>query len=377
MLVAGLVSVIDVVLFSDIVAEAATGAARSPAAPTVAYALAGSVLLAIRRHAPVMVFIALCVHAVVLSLFTSYGPLLPVCVALATLVARHDLRVAATALLVASVPVVGWVSFEVRTSLRSMRTTEIALLTVSHYGILFVAAGVGRWQHVVRAQRAAATREAVAIERLTLARELHDIVAHAVTVMLLQAAGARRVMAVDPKRTEDALASIEDAGVRAVGELRRLLAVLRAGDASADGAAGSAPLHEIDDIDTLIDGFRRTGLRVTFDTRGSTRRVDSSVGLTAYRVVQEALTNAGRHGGDDARATVVLDWRPEALVVNVCSEGAGSRTRRTKLSTGYGLVGLTERVALVDGELRFERSPGDGFEVTASLPLADAAPVRS
>jgi signal transduction histidine kinase len=258
-----------------------------------------------------------------------------------------------------------------------MDATAIAIVTVAHYGILFVAAGVGRWQHVVRAQRAAAAREAAATERLTLARELHDIVAHAVTVMLLQAAGARRVMAVDPRRADEALASIEDVGVGAVGELRRLLAVLRAGETSADGAAASTPLHEIDDIDTLIDGFRRAGLSVTVDTRGSARRVDSSVGLTAYRVVQEALTNASRHAGAGARAAVVLDWRQDALVVNVHSEGVGSRTRRTRLSTGYGVVGLTERVALVDGELRFERSPGDGFEVTASLPLADAAPVRS
>jgi signal transduction histidine kinase len=241
---------------------------------------------------------------------------------------------------------------------------------------LVVSAGIGRTRHKhlrdLELAREEEGRRAVAVERVRLARELHDIVSHAVTVMVLQAAGANQVMATDPGRARAALASVEEVGTQAMGELRRLLSVLRAGDA-ASPQDDPALRRGIADLEALVETVRAAGLQVRVEVVGEPGRVDPSVDVAAYRVVQEALTNASKHLSSGARADVRLEWGDGTLVVNVRDDGKPARTSRSELSTGHGLLGLRERVTMVGGTLQAAAEAAGGFRVTATLPVADAA----
>ncbi|MBF9127701.1 hypothetical protein I0C86_01625 [Plantactinospora sp. S1510] len=228
---------------------------------------------------------------------------------------------------------------------------------------------------------------AVAAERARISRELHDVVAHSVTVMLLQAGGARRILPTDPGRAATALGHIEEAGRQAVDELRRMLAVLVPddtvpADAEAPGPPGpagpadnQAGLPGPDEIDDLVTRMRDTGLRIALTRDGTPRPVAPSVGLAAYRTVQEALTNAARYAGAHARVDVRIRWGDE-LSVEVCDDGPAGAVPAAgdpRLSTGHGLLGLRERVAVVGGELSTGPVPAGGFRVAARLPLSTAA----
>jgi signal transduction histidine kinase len=241
---------------------------------------------------------------------------------------------------------------------------------------LLVSAGIGRTRHKhlrdLELAREEEGRRAVAVERVRLARELHDIVSHAVTVMVLQAAGANQVMATDPGRARAALASVEEVGTQAMGELRRLLSVLRAGDA-ASPQDDPALRRGIADLEALVETVRAAGLQVNVEVVGEPGRVDPSVDVAAYRVVQEALTNASKHLSSGARADVRLEWGIGTLVVNVRDDGKPARTSRSELSTGHGLLGLKERVTMLGGTLQAAAESAGGFLVTATLPVVDPA----
>jgi signal transduction histidine kinase len=211
---------------------------------------------------------------------------------------------------------------------------------------------------------------AVNEERARIARELHDVVAHSVSVMVVQAGAARRVMGRDPDRAADALSSIESSGRQALDELRRLLAMLRH---YGDQRPALAPQPTIEDLETLIAQIEEAGLPVTLIVEGQPRHLPSGVDLSVFRIVQEALTNTLKHAGP-ARATIRVRYEPDHLLLTVTDDGRGlaeqlKSDNGDRVSRGHGLVGMRERVALFDGDLRAGPKPGGGYEVTARLSL--------
>ncbi|MEU4563648.1 histidine kinase [Actinoplanes sp. NPDC023936] len=223
------------------------------------------------------------------------------------------------------------------------------------------------------AEREAGTVAALRAERLRIARELHDIVAHAVSVMVLQSAGARAVLVSDPPRAEAALDVVQDVGRQSMNELRRLLGLLR----SVDGDVSvNDPQHGLADIDGLLASAEATGLTVSQQVWGTPETLDPSVGLAAYRLVQEAITNTIKHADPRATIRVGLRWEKEHLTVTVQNETPGNTKRipdAQPLSTGHGLLGLRERVQTVGGTLHAGPT-GSGFMVQAVLPTAQQQP---
>ena len=208
-------------------------------------------------------------------------------------------------------------------------------------------------------------REAAVAERNHIARELHDVIAHSVSVMVLQATAGGRVARRAPAEAVDAFDVIQQTGRRALSDLRRVVGVLRADD---DRGAALEPQPGLDQLETLVDEIRRAGLSVDVSIRGGRRDLPPGVELSAYRVVQESLTNVLKHA-DAARAAVVLTFTPAALEVDVSDDGRGPDEAA---ATGHGLRGMRERVGLLGGEVRAGRDE-NGFRVVARLPL-DPAP---
>ena len=211
---------------------------------------------------------------------------------------------------------------------------------------------------------------AVAAERTRIARELHDVVAHSVSVMVVQAGAARRMLQredPDPARAIEALDAVETTGRESLNELRRLLGVLRKDD---DRSFGRAPQPSIAFVDSLVEQSREAGLDVSLVIEGEPAPLTAGVDLTAYRIVQEALTNALKHAGPAAHADVHVCYADGMLEILVVDDGRG---RDADLpSGGHGLVGMRERVNLFGGQLVVGNRPGGGFQVRASLPLEAA-----
>jgi signal transduction histidine kinase len=203
-------------------------------------------------------------------------------------------------------------------------------------------------------------RNAVAAERAHLARELHDVVTHSVSVVVIQAQGAQRVLTGHPE-VAGALETIEAAGRTALTEMRRLLGLLR----DTDEQPARTPQPGLADLSRLTEQVRDAGLPVTLMITGTSSDLDSGLQLSAYRIVQEALTNALKYAGP-AQATVVIDVRPDAVQITVNDDGAGTEGAD---GTGRGLLGMRERVAVYGGS--FDAGPrpdGPGFHVHAHLP---------
>ena len=219
-----------------------------------------------------------------------------------------------------------------------------------------------------RAERAERDREqlaaaAVAEERARIARELHDVVAHQMAVMTLQAEGARRLLGDDEPRVAEALDTIKTTGHDALDEMRSMVGLLRSGDAA--GPVDLAPQPGLADLDRLIEQMRDSGLEIEFERRGLDRSIPGGLDLHAYRIVQESLTNTLKHGGIGVAVTVLIEDTGEALEIEVTDNGGGT----TQSSNGgHGLVGMRERVSLLDGELT-TGTVGDGFRVHATLPV--------
>ena len=207
------------------------------------------------------------------------------------------------------------------------------------------------------------TQIALADERARIARELHDVVAHSVGVIVVQAQGARRIIHRDPARADDALATIEDTARSALGEMRRSLGVLR----SEGEQAARAPQPGVGDIEGLLANARSSGLSVDFTVEGTARPLPQGVDLSAYRIVQEALTNTIKHAGR-VRSRVTLRYGDDELVVEVKDDGPGPAADARE-AAGHGLVGMRERVAALAGELHAGAGADGGFLVRACLPL--------
>jgi signal transduction histidine kinase len=206
-------------------------------------------------------------------------------------------------------------------------------------------------------------RLAVELERTRIARELHDVIAHSVSVMVVQAAAERKVLRQEQSQTRDVLEMIEHTGRQALVELRRMLGVLR----KADDPLLLTPQPGLADLTSLLDQVREAGLRVAFHVEGSRVPVPAGVGLSAYRIVQEALTNTLKHGGN-ARTEVTLRYFGDHLELVVVDDGRRSADG-VRSNGGHGLVGMRERVAMMGGSLQAGPRETGGFLVTATLPL--------
>ncbi|MEV7804802.1 sensor histidine kinase [Microbispora sp. NPDC088329] len=214
--------------------------------------------------------------------------------------------------------------------------------------------------------READTRAARAEERSRIARELHDVVAHHVSVMTVQAAAARRMLDTKPDVARDALTAIEEMGRTAMAEMRSIVGVLRT-----DGPAERGPQPGMHDLPALVDQMREAGLRTQLWIEGERRGLPPGVDLAAYRLVQEALTNSLRHAGPTARAWVTVRHEPNELSIRVEDDGRGTAEESVRVEgKGHGLVGIRERVALYGGVLRIGPRTGGGFEVRAHFPLS-------
>jgi signal transduction histidine kinase len=214
------------------------------------------------------------------------------------------------------------------------------------------------------ARREAEKRSAVAEERARIARELHDVVAHSVTVMTVQTGAVRRLLHEDQAREREALETVESTGRQALVEMRRLLGVLRETDPGSAGGLGPQP--GLAALDELVEQVRQSGLPVELSVAGEHPQLPPGVDVTAYRVVQEALTNALKHGGRDAQARVEVRFDPEAVELEVANDG---RLAGPGDGLGHGLVGMRERVGIFGGTLEAAPQDGGGFLVRARLPL--------
>lgn len=221
--------------------------------------------------------------------------------------------------------------------------------------------------HELTASREALAQRAVQDERVRIAQELHDVVAHHVSVMGIQAGAARRAIGRDPVRAGEALSGVEQASRDAVNELQRLLGFLRSDD-DVENAPGPQP--KLGELDVLVDAVREVGLEVTVAIRGAQRPLPDSVELSAYRIIQEALTNTLRHAEGATRAEVCLDYERDRLHLSVRDDGTSSRDP-AGAGDGRGLLGMRERTALHAGELTTTTRPGGGFEVDGWLPIRE------
>ena len=211
-------------------------------------------------------------------------------------------------------------------------------------------------------------RRAVTEERLRLARELHDVVAHAMSVIAVQSGVGAHVANTQPKEAAKALAAIEATSRAALTELRRLLGVLRQ-DSEPQGDL--TPVPGLADLDTLLAEVSKAGLGVRLRVEGTPSPLPAGVDLSAYRIVQEALTNVVKHAGP-ARAQVVVGYGDREVTVEVTDDGRGigALAGDGRAGVGHGLIGMRERVTAFDGDLEAGPRPGGGFRVAARLPLA-------
>ncbi|MFE6056387.1 sensor histidine kinase [Kitasatospora sp. NPDC056446] len=213
-------------------------------------------------------------------------------------------------------------------------------------------------------------RRAVELERARIARELHDVVTHNVSMMTIQAGAARKILDTSPDRAREAMAAVESGGRAAMTELRHVMGLLTIESGAGDDPAadaGLSPQPGLDRLDALVEGVRRAGLPVGLAVRGEHRAVPPGVGLAAYRVVQEALTNTVKHAGG-AEAAVTVEYAPGQLRVEVTDTG-GRPTGAAATGDGRGLLGLRERLAVYGGTLETGSRPHGGYRVTALIPL--------
>jgi signal transduction histidine kinase len=332
--------------------------------------------LAVRRWWPVPVLVAIAVAAVAVTRELP-GPAVPI---LAVAVASFEVggratdrtRSALTALAVASLIGFGLLA----------RDADVVPALVLPYAIVVPAWLLGdtlrarRLQAEARAEAAERERldteariaAAAAEERRRMARDLHDVVAHGVSVMVIQAGAARQVLEASPDRATDSLLTIEATGREVMSELRRMLGAL-----NDDGEATAlAPQPGIDQVGPLIERVRQAGLPAELHVEGTPRAVPASLDATAYRIVQEALTNALRYALQ-ARTMVHIAYEPDQLRLEVLDDGPGAAAGAGQ-GSGRGLAGMRQRAELIGGRLEAGRRVGGGYAVRAWLPLEpDAA----
>ncbi|MFE7711375.1 sensor histidine kinase [Streptomyces sp. NPDC057486] len=253
---------------------------------------------------------------------------------------------------------------------------------------------IGNSVHQARAHtaelHARAAAQAVTAERLRIAREMHDTVAHSIGIIALQAGAAARVVETQPARAREAMITVEHVGRETLAGLRRMLGALRQADQEQGPAPGhqepndydqgrsQAPLRPavgLADLERLAATTTAAGVHVEVWWQGKRRSLPADIDLAAFRIVQEAVTNVVRHAAAD-HCQVKVEYREDELVVEVVDRGKGGDTNTENADTGFGLVGMRERVALLDGRFTAGPRPGGGFQVTARLPMPTAAEIE-
>jgi signal transduction histidine kinase len=231
----------------------------------------------------------------------------------------------------------------------------------------------GRWAALeerarfVEKEREDRVRRAVMNERLRIARDLHDVVAHSMSVIAVQSGVGHHVIDSQPEEARRALAAIETTSRAALTEMRRLLGVLRQEE---DTEAPLAPAPGLADLPLLVGEFKQAGLDVSLTVTGEPTEAAVPIDLTAYRIVQEGLTNALKHGGPQARVTIA--YSPSEVYVEVIDDGRDEHLRAAipTNAIGHGLIGMRERVSVFEGDLAAGPKPGGGFRIAAHLPLS-------
>jgi signal transduction histidine kinase len=352
---------------------------RAPVALVVATAIAVFGLLYFRSRWPRITFVVAWSYCVLWgALLQPYQPFAALLIGLHH-VARHlPLRQALWFLLLALVPPT--INTLDAAILRGADATEVVLVGLLWCVIFGTAWSAGRWgQRAAQASRwreeklAAEAALAVQNERLTLARELHDTVSHSVAAMVFQAAGARRVAEVDKSAAARALEVIEACGVQAMRELRDLLGML---SSAADSAtAAQPPAHlSLQSVDSLLDLTRLTGVTVKLHRSGKPGSLSALADHTAYRLVQESLTNAIKHSGPGVQVDVNICWHADHVEIAVVSSSASRAVKRTANSGGYGLAGMRYRVSTVGGKLESGWQSESTFVVKAQIPVDEPGP---
>jgi signal transduction histidine kinase len=379
---------------------------RTPPPPVeeVLWCLAVSLPLAFRRRVPLVVLVV--VSAVFIGLqarFVAETQLSSVCLFLALFTAgawTTDRTMARAVRLVVVVVMFAWLAYVLSATAWSegrqgkaadglLSPATAAMIWVAAVNVLYFGAawffGDLAWRQArqqalleertveLARERDENARRAVLAERVRIARELHDVVAHHVSVMGVQAGAARVVLDRDPGQTRVALVGIESGARSALEEMHRLLGVLRdpqAVPASADGA--EQPLPGVDAVPDVLAGARRAGLKVDFGVVGDPVPVPDSVGLSAYRIVQEAVTNTLRHAAA-SHVDVRVRYLPGMLEVEAVDDGRAAGGPPEQGRRGHGLVGMRERVGLHGGELEVGPRPAGGYRVRARFPLPGAS----
>ena len=352
------------------VAEVLTGQVSGPRAAAVPLALLLTVPLAVRRRFPLAVTAAVSASfllnwAAGIDMYSYWASIMVGLVAAYTAAAHLRPRLAALAL--------------------ACLFTAIVVSALGFSGLLWGAILVGgaalagfalrdRRRHVSQLAELARqlelardenARAAVAGERARIARELHDVVAHSVSVMVVQAGAAEEVLGADPARAREPLRSVQDTGRQALVELRRLLGVLR----TDGGEAALAPQPGLDQVGALAAQVREAGVAVEMSVDGDRDQVPAGVDLAAYRIVQEALTNVLKHASA-SHAVVRVGYRPDAIELEVLDDGRGPLGGgHGGPGMGQGLIGMRERASLYGGVVEARPRAGGGFAVRARLPV--------
>ena len=352
--------------------EGPEGELREPAWLVIPLLALAVLPLAARRYRPVAVLAITLAAAVALDLLAGTFQMQGAVVALYTVAAHCDRKTAIRA----GIATAGAVAL----TIVGEPVGDAVLQVVATYAIFAAAWTLGDNMRTRRAylrgveeradrlerERVENVRRATAEEQARIARELHDVIAHSVSVMVVQAAAAGDVFDANPARAREALASIEATGREALAELRRLLGQVRtdAGDAS------FAPQPGLGALAGLAEQVRRAGIAVDVNVEGVPIELPAGVDLAAYRVAQEAITNALKHASA-SKVAVTVRYRDEHVEVEVVDDGVGGGTTDGD-GLGHGIIGMRERAALYGGELRAEPRPGGGFRVFVSLPVAES-----
>jgi signal transduction histidine kinase len=340
-------------------------------AEALVYVVTGLLLVTRRLH-PVG-----CLAAIVAVSFVEFalvgspegmGVALPGIVAAYTVGSRVERRRSWWGLVLVAALWLEWVGFDPVETTWSSRL--LALIWLSPYVIAWLAGALVRASRQVTEQRRL-TREqrasrAVAEERNRIARELHDVIGHSVSVMTVQASAVRRRLQPDQAVERQALETVEAVGREALSEMRRMVGVLRQGGDATD----REPPPGLGQLPALVEKFRAAGLPVELQVTGAPRPLAAGLDLTAYRLIQEGLTNALRHAVTPSTVVVSVDHRDHDLRLAVHDDG---RTPSGHSETGHGLLGMRERVAVYGGRLLAGPSAGGGFELVATLPVDDSA----
>jgi signal transduction histidine kinase len=344
--------------------QAPEGARTDLDALAVMLVAAACVPLLWRRRAPIEGLVVIAAATTTWALRDYPGELIvPLTVAAYTASARGEPRSVAAVALPATLAASVAITLSAPEAIGSWVEGLVGVVAATGLPILLgqVVASRRRW---VERDRQEIAREAVAKERSRIARELHDVVTHAMGIMVVQAGAGRRVLGRDRAEAEGAFRRIEEIGRTGLAEMRRLLGFLET-----DEAGTRRPQPGLDQLDELVESVRGAGLSVDVTVEGLARPLPPGIDLTAYRIVQEALTNTLRHAGR-ARAEVLLRYGDDALVVQVLDDGRGPPSGGPP-GPGRGLIGMHERISLFAGSLQAGPRPAGGFLVRATIPLAE------